>query len=51
MNVTVTIKYTTDEGLDGSGFPTVHDSIASLLDNTLPYMVDNVSVHFGVEDE
>lgn len=50
MDVTLTITYSTDEALDGSGFPTVHDSVAALLDNTLPYMVDNVHFRFDFED-
>lgn len=50
MNVVVTIRYTTDEW-DDSGFHTVNDSIGLLLQNTLPYMVDNVEITFDAEEE
>lgn len=52
MNVTVTIKYSTsDAAFDGSGFETINDSVNAILSNTLPFMVDNVSIHFDVEEE
>ena len=51
MDVTVTIKYSTsDAAFDGSGFDTVNDSVYAILSNTLPFMVDNVSINFDVED-
>ena len=42
MNVEVTINYTTG---DVGG---VNDSIATLLETVLPYMVDNVAISFDV---
>lgn len=46
MDVVVTIQYTTD-----SNDTSVNDSIMAILENTLPYMVDNVSIDFDVENE
>ena len=43
MDVIVTIRYSTDN-------PDVSQSIATVLDHTLPYMVDNVDIDFDVEE-
>ena len=43
MDVVVTIRYSTDN-------PDVSQSIATMLDHTLPYMVDNVDIYWDVED-
>lgn len=45
MDVVITIKYSTDS--DDTG---VNESISSILENTLPYMVDNISIHFDTEE-
>ena len=45
MDVVVTIQYTTD-----SNDTSVNDSIMAILENTLPYMVDNVDINFDVEN-
>lgn len=44
MDVVVTIRYSTDNH-------DVSQSISEILDNTLPYMVDNVSVHWDIDEE
>jgi hypothetical protein len=41
MEYEITIRYSVD-----SDDTTVNDAISALLDNTLPYMVDNVSIKF-----
>jgi hypothetical protein len=43
MDVTITISYTTDNQY-------VNRDIAIALDSILPYMVDNVDVHFETEE-
>jgi hypothetical protein len=43
MDVRVTVIYSTDN-------IEVNEAIEAILDNTLPYMVDNVEVHFEVEE-
>jgi len=43
MDVTITINYSTDN-------EEVNEAIGAILDNTLPYMVDNVDVDFEVEE-
>lgn len=43
MDVVVTIRYSTDN-------PDVSHSIATMLDHTLPYMVDNVDIDWDVEE-
>ena len=45
MDYEITIRYSVD-GDD----TTVNDAINALLDNTLPYMVDNVSIKFDTID-
>ena len=45
MDVVITIKYSTD-----SDDTAVNESINSILENTLPYMVDNISIHFDTEE-
>lgn len=44
MDVVVTISYSTDN-------EEVNASISEILDNMLPYMVDNVDVYWDVETE
>ena len=44
MDVIVTIRYSTDN-------EDVNQSVSEILDNTLPYMVDNVSVHWDIEEQ
>lgn len=39
MDIEVTITYSTDD-------ENVNESIATLLETCLPYMVDNVEIHF-----
>jgi len=46
MNTTITIEYSTDDNSTD-----INDSVASILNNTLPYMADNVTIHFDVEEE
>lgn len=46
MNVVVTVRYSTD-----SNDTDVNESIAAILNHTLPYMVDNVSIHFDIEED
>jgi hypothetical protein len=41
MEYEITIRYSVD-----SDDTTVNDAISAILDNTLPYMVDNVSIHW-----
>ena len=41
MNYQIVIRYSTD-----TNDTSVTDAIKALLDNTLPYMVDNVSIKF-----
>lgn len=41
MDYEITIRYSVD-----SDDTTVNEAISAILDNTLPYMVDNVSIHF-----
>ena len=48
-DVRITITYSSDESID-SGMPSVHDSIAEMLNHTLPYMVDNIDIKWQVED-
>jgi len=43
MDTRITITYTSDD-LD------VNQAIQAILDNTLPYMVDNVDIYFEVEE-
>lgn len=43
MDIIVTIRYSTDN-------PDVSQSVATVLENTLPYMVDNVDIYFDVEE-
>jgi len=42
MEYEITICYSVD-----SDDTTVNDAIRALLDNTLPYMVDNISINFN----
>lgn len=43
MDVVVTIKYSTDN-------EDVNASVSEILENTLPYMADNVEIHFDTEE-
>lgn len=43
MDVVVTIRYQTDN-------EDVNTSVSQILDNTLPYMADNVSIFFDIEE-
>jgi hypothetical protein len=43
METEIKITYTTDN-------PDINDAIQAILDNTLPYMVDNVDISFYVEE-
>ena len=43
MDVRITITYSTDN-LD------VNEAVEAILDNTLPYMADNVDIDFEVEE-
>lgn len=43
MDVVVTITYSTDN-------ENVNESISQILDNTLPYMADNVDIFFDIEE-
>jgi len=43
MDVRITITYTTDN-------TEVNESIDCILQNTLPYMADNVDIDFEVEE-
>lgn len=43
METEIKITYTTDN-------PDINDAIQAILDNTLPYMVDNVDIYFEVEE-
>jgi hypothetical protein len=43
MDVIVTVRYSTDD-------PVTNYSISNLLENTLPYMVDNVEINFDTEE-
>lgn len=44
MYILVSIRYKVDD-------PAVNDSVAVLLENTLPFMADNVTIHFDTEGE
>ena len=44
MDVEVTIRYTTDD-------EDANLSIGEILNHTLPYMVDNVTIHFDVRED
>ena len=44
MNTLITIRYTTDN-------PTIHEDISTILSSILPYMVDNISIHFDTEED
>lgn len=44
MDVEITIRYSTDNPDE------VNESIAIVLGNTLPYMADNVSIHFDTQE-
>ena len=44
MDVVVTICYSTDD-------EDVNASVSQILDNTLPYMADNVEIYFDTEEE
>jgi hypothetical protein len=46
MNFQITIRYSVD-----STDYSVNNSINAILENTLPYMVDNVDIHFDVEEK
>jgi hypothetical protein len=43
MEVQVTVKFTTDD-------PEVTESVSTILGHTLPYMADNVSIHFDTQE-
>ena len=43
MDVVVTIKYSTDNW-------NVNQDVANALDLVLPYMVDNVKIHFDTDE-
>ena len=43
MDILVTIRYSTDN-------EDVNASVSQILENTLPYMADNVEILFDVED-
>lgn len=40
MDIEITIRYTTETP------ELVNDSVAAILENTLPFMADNVEIHF-----
>ena len=44
MNTTITIRYSTDN-------PTINEDISTILSSILPYMVDNISIHFDKDEE
>lgn len=50
MDVVVTINYSSDDYDFETGKSDVNESISALLENTLPYMVDNVSIEFDIEE-
>ncbi len=41
---TIIIEYTTDD-------PTIHGVISTAISSFLPYMVDNVEIHFDKEED
>ena len=43
MDVRVTIQFSTDDDV-------TLDAVGAILDNALPYMVDNVDIKWQVED-
>lgn len=51
MTYLITITYDTNEPMDDE-YPgnDVHGHISDLLNAALPYMVDNVTIHFDTEE-
>lgn len=45
MDVVITIEYSTDNGEE------INNSVATILENTLPYMADNVTIHFDTKED